>query len=424
MKEYKPRIVDEMLAFKLAGTGAVLIEGPKWCGKTTTAMQQAKSVLRMDDPQKRDMNIEFSQINPAVLLDGETPRLIDEWQIAPRIWDSVRYEVDKRGDMGQFILTGSAVPIESKEIMHSGTGRISWLTMRPMSLFESGESSGEISLKKLFDGETGMVGKNSLTFEDIAFLVCRGGWPQAVDMKGDVALSQAYNYYDAVVHSGINRADGVTKNIDRVMKLMQSYARYQGTQASVSKLRDDIMRDGQVSISEDSVVSYLKALKKLFMVDNLHAWHPTLRTKTAVRSAETRYFVDSSIAAAALGIGPKDLVNDLNTFGLLFETMCIRDLRVYAEALNGDVYHYRDKVGLECDAVIHLRNGSYGLIEVKLGGDKLISEGCENLQTLRDKIDTTKMKEPSFMMILTAVGDYAYQREDGIWIVPIGCLRN
>jgi uncharacterized protein len=421
--EYRSRIVDEILKDKLEAKGAVLIEGPKWCGKTTTALQVAGSVLRMDEPSRRDANIQMAEIEPERLLNGETPRLIDEWQIAPKLWDAARYEVDVRGEEGQFIFTGSAVPVESQEIAHSGTGRFTWLTMRTMSLYESGESSGEVSLAELFNAPEKISGTNDYNINKLSFLICRGGWPHAVGMSEKPALMQAVDYYDAVVRSGINRADGVNKNPERVKKLMRSFARNQGAQIAYTTLRDDIQANDIESLSEDTVASYINALKKIFVIEDMPAWNPNLRSKTSIRSTDTRYYTDPSIATAALGIGPADLGNDLNTLGLLFETMCVRDLRVYAEPLGGDVLHYRDSSGLECDTVIHLRNGRYGLAEIKLGGQKLIEEGAENLKKLAEKIDTTKMPDPSFMMIIVGVGDYAYRRKDGIYIVPIGCLK-
>ena len=423
MKKYMPRVVDSILTDKLDSKGAVIIEGPKWCGKTTTAMQLAKSMIRMDEPSKRDANIQMADIAPERLLAGKTPRLIDEWQIAPKLWDAARYEVDTRGDVGQFILTGSAVPVESKEIMHSGTGRFTWLTMRPMSLYESKESTGEVSLENLFTNPKQIKGVNEMTIDTLAFVICRGGWPMAINMKEKAALSQAFDYYDAVVKSDINRADSVTKNPERVKRLMRSFARHQGAQIANTMLQADIIANDTESLSVDTVASYIGALKKIFVIEDMAAWNPNLRSKTAIRTSDTRYYVDASIAAAAMGIGPNDLINDLNTMGLLFETMCVRDLRVYAESLGGNVLHYRDKSGLECDTVIHLRNGRYGLAEIKLGGQRLIEEGAANLKALAQKIDTTKMPAPSFMMIVVGTGDFAYKREDGIFIVPIGCLK-
>lgn len=424
MRKYRKRIADEILVRKLEGKGAVLIEGPKWCGKTTTAEQLAASVLYMDEPEKKEQNITMAELNPKRLLAGAVPRLIDEWQLAPKLWDTIRFEVDHRGEWGQFVLTGSAVPPDTKEITHSGTGRFTWLTMRPMSLYESGDSTGEVSLKELFTGTAEIDGASTLSIERLAFLVCRGGWPQAVDMREEIALDQAMDYYDAVVHSDINRADNIQKNPEKVRRLMRSYARNQGGQVPNTVLSQDVSANDETPISEETVAAYLNALRKIFVVEDMPAWNPNLRSKTAIRSSDTRYYVDPSIAAAALGIGPSDLLNDLKTFGFLFETLCIRDLRVFADAISGEVYHYRDKDGQECDAVIHLRNGKYGLIEIKLGGEKLIEEGAKSLKAMEAKIDTDKMSTPSFLMILTGIGDYAYRRPDGVFVVPIGCLKN
>ena len=424
MKEYKARIADILLQRKLAGKGAVLIEGPKWCGKTTTAEQAANSNLYMSDPENEKQNLMLVDINPKLLLQGETPRLIDEWQIAPKIWDAIRYEVDHRSNEGQFILTGSAVPANMDEVKHTGTGRFAWLLMRPMSLFESGESNGMVRLQDLFAKKKDLIGINNLDLNRISFLVCRGGWPRATFLPDEIALDQAYDYYDAVVKSDISRVDGVTRDPERVKRLMRSYARNQGTQISNEALKTDMAVNDVSTLDTNTVLSYINALKKIFVIEEMPAWNPNLRSKTAIRSTATRYFVDPSIAVAALGIGPNDLLNDLNTFGFLFETMCVRDLRIFADVMNGCVYHYRDKTGLECDAVIHLRNGDYGLIEIKLGGEIAIEQGAATLKKLRDRIDTEKMKEPSFLMVLTATGKYAFQRPDGVYIVPLGCLRD
>ncbi len=424
MRIYKKRIADDILKRKLEGKGAVLIEGPKWCGKTTTAEQVAASILYMDDPEKKEQNITMSEVSPKRLLKGETPRLIDEWQLAPKLWDAIRFEVDHRGELGQFVLTGSAVPADTKEITHSGTGRFTWLTMRPMSLYESGESTGEVSLSDLFENGIDVDGVSNLDIEKLAFLICRGGWPQSVDMRDEIALDQAMDYYDAVVHSDINRADNIQKNPERVKRLMRSYARNQGGQITNTVIAQDIYANEEGSLNEETVALYINALQKIFVIEEMPAWNANLRSKTAIRSSNTRYYIDPSIAVAALGIGPNDLISDLKTFGFLFETLCVRDLRVYADSLNGEVYHYRDKDGLECYAVIHLKNGKYGLVEIKLGGDKLIDEGAANLQALQKKIDTDKMKMPSFLMVLTGTGDYAYCRQDGVLVVPIGSLKN
>lgn len=424
MKKYKQRIADGLLVRKLAGKGAVLIEGPKWCGKTTTAEQQAKSILYMDDPEEKKQNLQLADISPKVLLVGETPRLIDEWQLAPQLWDTIRFEVDHRDELGQFILTGSAVPAKSDEIHHSGTGRYAWLTMRPMSLFESGESTGEVSLKELFSSPGQISAINPLKIDDIAFLICRGGWPRATELKGDIALDQAKDYYDAVTKTDISIVDGVSRNPERVKRLMRSYARHQGTPASIDTISADMLTNDMDSPDAKTVSSYIDALKKIFVIEDSIAWNPNLRSKTAIRSSDTRYYVDPSIGVAALGLGPNDLINDLNTMGFLFETLCVRDLRVFADALDGQVYHFRNKYGLECDAVLHLRNGRFGLIEIKLGGDKLIEEGATTLKALSKKIDTDKMRTPSFLMVLTGTGKYAFRREDGVYVVPIGCLKD
>lgn len=423
MKDYKKRIADEILQRKLKGKGAVLIEGPKWCGKTTTAEQIAQSVLYMANPESKNQNLTLADINPSTLLKGKTPRLIDEWQIAPKLWDAVRFEVDHRNEEGQFILTGSSVPADKNIITHTGTGRFSLLLMRPMTLYESLESTGTVSLKDLFASKN-ISGVSKLSLNDIAFVCCRGGWPRSISMEKDIALDQAYDYYDAIVNSDISKVDGINRESARVKNLMKSYARNVGTQASNETLKEDMINNDSFSLDTDTVFSYINALKKIFVVDEVPAWNPNLRSKTVVRTSDTRYFIDPSIAVASLGLGPDDLINDLNTFGFIFENLCVRDLRVYAESLNGNLYHYKDSSSLECDAVIHLRNGSYGLIEIKLGGDKLIEEGASNLLKLKSKLDISKMKNPSFMMVLTATGDYAYKRNDDVYVVPIGCLKN
>ena len=422
-KVYKQRVVDKILIRKLAGKGAILIEGAKWCGKTTTAEQIAQSVLYMSETGKIEQNKQLAIINPKLLLQGEKPRLIDEWQLAPTLWDSIRFEADHAEDLGLYILTGSSVPANMNDVIHTGTGRFGWLKMRPMSLWESGESSGDVSLKSLFE-ESDIAGIAKVDFEGVAFAACRGGWPLAVGMDKDIALDQAFDYLDAVEQRDIQMADGVIRNTTRVQRLLRSYDRDQRELANNDKIGADLKANEGDNIDNDTIASYINALKRIFVVEDVAAWNPNLRSKTAIRTSDTRYFTDPSIATAALGMGPSDLVYDLETFGLVFETLCMRDLRVYAEALQGNVYHYRDKNGLECDAVVHLRNGSYGLIEIKLGGDKLIAEGVKTLTALSDKIDTTRMKKPSFLMVLTANGPYAYRRDDGVYIVPISCLKD
>lgn len=423
MKRYLPRLVDRLLENKLKGKGAVLIQGPKWCGKTTTAVQKARSVIYMDEPERKEQNIQLADISPSTLLEGETPRLIDEWQIAPKLWDAVRFAVDHRSGKGQFILTGSSVPAEISEISHSGTGRFAWLTMRNMSLFESGESTGEVSIKDLFEGKQTISGTNSLDINHLAYLTCRGGWPDTLDLEEGIALEAAYDYLEGVVNSDISRVDNISRDPERARRIMRSYARNQGSQISYTEIAKDISAN-ELHFTDETVASYIKALKRIFVVEDMPSWNPNLRSKKSIRTTDTRYFSDSAIAAAALGVGPKDLIADLNTFGLLFETMCIRDLRVYAENLNGSVYHYRDRSGLECDAVVHLRNGNYGLIEIKLGGDRLINDGASNLIKLESIINTDKMNTPSFKMVLTGTDRYAYRRPDGVLVVPVGCLRD
>lgn len=424
MEKYRERIADHLVDFELECNGALLIQGPKWCGKTTTAEQKAKSVLYMDDPSTIDQNLQLATINPKLLLEGDKPRLIDEWQIAPQLWDAIRFMVDHNKGEGQYILTGSAVPADKSKIRHSGAGRFSWLTMRTMSLWESGESTGHVSLKQLFDQNGKIEGINNLSLEDIAKLICRGGWPGALGKKPEVANRICQNYYKAVVDSDISRVDGVNRSSDRARRIMRSLARFQGSQTPITTIRRDIISNETDAIDEGTIYSYIDALKKIFVIEDAPAWNPNLRSKTAIRTSDTRYFVDPSIATTALGASPRDLINDLETMGLFFETLCIRDLRVYSQALGGEVYHYRDSNGLECDAVVHLPNGQYGLVEVKLGGDSLIQEGVKSLTSMERIIDSTRMKAPAFKMILTAVGNYAYQRTDGISIVPIGSLKD
>lgn len=437
MSEYLKRIADQMLTDKLESSGAVLIEGPKYCGKTTLAKQQAKSVLSMADPNTLSQNLAIARTNISRLLAGETPRLIDEWQIAPQFWDAVRNEVDNREDDGQFMLTGSAVPgkarkddsgnsIGDEQIFHTGTGRISRLKLRTMSLWESGDSTGDVSLGNLFVNADKIDGVSHIDLDRLAYLTCRGGWPKAVLKKTvKAALAQAFNYFDSVVSNDIKRVDDIDRDEELAKRIMRSYARNQGSQATAGTILADIRNNGDEQMSDGTVYSYIKALKEIFVIEDSVAWNPNLRSKTAIRTSDTRYFIDPSIATASLGLGPNDLINDMKTFGLIFEALAVRDLRVYADALDGKVYHYRDKNNLECDAVVHLRNGSYGLVEIKIGGADLINAGAKSLKDLSDKIDTTRMKKPSFLMVLTGIGDYAYKRpEDGVLVVPVGCLKD
>lgn len=424
MKKYRPRIADEMLRDRLARKGAVLVEGPKWCGKTTTAEQQAADVIYMADPDRFDYYRQLSSVSMHSLLAGRRPLLIDEWQLVPRLWDAVRYEVDHADGMGQFILTGSSVPPSTAEILHSGVGRFAKLVMRPMSLYESGDSTGQVSLGSLFQPGAEVSGRCESGLDRTAYLICRGGWPLAVDLPERAALSQAFDYYDLVTDSDIARMDGVTRNPERVRLLMRSYARHQGAGASIGTILADMRQNESTALSETTLYDYIVALKRTFVIEDMPAWNPNLRSKAAIRTSDTRYFVDPGIAVAALGMGPSDLMNDLHTMGLFFETLCVRDLRVYAEALDGKVYHYRDKNGLECDAVVHLRNGSYGLIEIKLGGSEAIESGAATLKKLASLIDTDRMKAPAFLMVLVGVGEFAYRRQDGVLVVPAGCLRH
>lgn len=424
MAEYKQRIADRILERKVLGKGAVLIEGPKWCGKTTTAKQLAKSVLDLGDASVLKQSSQMIEISPKSLLEGATPRLIDEWQALPPIWDSIRNEVDRRGEPSQFILTGSSVLPDADETIHSGTGRFAHVMMRPMSLYESGESTGSISLRDLFDGKVPEVQGNSLEIEDIAYLTCRGGWPWATLISKNVALDQAFDYVDSVMKRDIQRVDRVKRSSERTRLLLRSYARNISQQVSYSTIRKDMLSNDASTLDEDTVADYIKALKKLFVIEDLAAWNPNIRSKAAIRTSDTRHFVDPSIGTAALGLGPQDLINDLQSFGLFFEDMAVRDLRVYAEALDGELYHYRDSSGLECDTVLHRRNGSYALLEVKLGGEDKINEGAASMIELASNIDTDKMPAPSFMAVIIGVGKYAYRRKDGVYVLPIGSLKD
>lgn len=423
MGKYMTRIADKIIIDRLEAKGAILIEGPKWCGKTTTGKHLAKSVIEMDRPDLTKQYQQMAELNPSALLAGEVPHMIDEWQIAPNLWNAVRYEVDQRDEFGQFILTGSSVPITLDSSMHTGTGRIGRMKMRPMSLYESKDSNGEVSLSALFKGEI-INGTDTHNLESIAYLICRGGWPKAIDASEKVALRQAIDYYDAIVYNDVDKVDGIKKNSERMKKLLRSYARNISQQVSLELIREDILANDIESFGQNTLYSYLDSLKKIFVIEDSPAWNPNLRSKTAIRTTDTRYFVDPSIASVSLGLGPQDLINDLNTMGLIFENLCIRDLRVYADSLDGQIYHYRDKTGLECDAVVHLRNGEYGLIEIKLGGDSLIEEGARSLLALSNKIDTKKMKKPAFLMVLCGIAPFAYRRKDSVYVVPIGCLKD
>lgn len=419
-KKYLVRTVDAILGSYLTASGAVLIEGAKWCGKTWTGMQHAKSILMMQDPDLAASNLLAANIKPSVLLAGATPRLIDEWQVAPELWDAVRFEEDRRGEMGQFILTGSAVPADDA-VKHSGTGRIARIRMRPMSLFESGESTGQVSLKALFSGYTEISTASSLSIEEIASLIVRGGWPASIGVNESTGILMAENYVEAVINQDISRVDAATRSPVKTRQLLKSLARNIATTASNETIRRDILAADEM-ITPPTIVSYLQALERIFVIENQPAWTPRLRSKTALRTSAKRHFVDPSIATAVMRISAGGLIGDFNTFGYLFESLCVRDLRVYAQSNDGEVYYYRDKTDLEADAIISLRDGRWAAVEVKMGS-RQIDEGAQNLLKLADRIDKTTMSAPSFLMVLTAT-QFAFQRKDGVLVVPLGCLRD
>ena len=419
VKNYLPRISDTLLLNKLRHSGAVLITGPKWCGKTSTALVASESVVYMQDPDKGSAYMTAADTKPSLLLEGSVPRLIDEWQMAPVLWDAVRFAVDQRQDFGQFILTSSAVPADGTT-MHTGTGRISRLTMRTMSLFESGESNGSVSLRDLFNNKTPVMESSELTIEQIAFAICRGGWPASVRMSGTDALELPRDYVDAIIHQDVSRVDGVERNPKRVQLLLRSLARNVSTMATNVTLLQDMEGD-EKSMSAPTLDAYLNALRRIFVIEDQPAWSPSMRSKTAIRTASKRHFTDPSIATAILRATPKSLLDDFNTFGLLFESICTRDMRIYAQANDGEVYHFRDKNGLEADMVVALNDGRWAAVEVKLG-NKQIEEAASHLQELARKVNDEKMGKPSFLMVLTG-GEFAYQRKDGVLVVPIGCLK-
>ena len=418
--KYLPRISDSILKSHLEAMGAVLIEGAKWCGKTSTARQMAGSILMLQDPDQQEKYKIATQTKPSLLLRGDTPRLLDEWQMYPVLWDAVRFAVDQRGEVGQFILTGSTVPTDGAT-MHTGTGRITRMLMHPMSLYESGDSTGEISLRNLFVGKHDIEGFSKLSIEKIAYLTCRGGWPGAIKLEEKAALHVATAYLEAIVNADIQRVDGIEKNPDRVRLLLRSLARNVCTLATAKTIIDDVAAN-EVSMTEKTYTSYMNALKRIFVVENSPAWQPSLRSKTAIRSSEKRNFVDPSIGIAALQASPDNLLDDFETFGFFFESLCTRDIRVYTQALGGEVHHYRDRSGLEADMIIRLHNGQWAAIEVKMGS-KQIDEAAENLIALRERIDTSRVGEPAFLMVLTG-GEYAYRRKDGVLNIPIGCLKD
>lgn len=421
-QKYRPRIADDILKEKLSASGAVLIEGPKWCGKTWTATAASNSQLFMQDPDKQVSYLKAVDTKPSLLLQGETPRLLDEWQTAPVLWDAVRFAVDQRGETGQFILTGSTVPLDNA-VQHSGIGRISRMVMRPMSLFESSESNGSVSIKALFEGMKEIDSLSTLSIEGIAYAIARGGWPASIGNNEKTALLRAIDYVEAVINADVSRVDGINKNPSRVRALMRSLSRNISTMASNATIRADIaMSDEDENISEKTILQYLRALDRIFVTDNLPAWNPALRSKTAIRTSPKRQFADPSIAVATMRLTPERILSDFEYFGFLFESLCHRDLRIYSEANDGQLFHYRDASGLEADAVICLNDGRWAAIEIKLG-KKAIEEGAKHLLALKDKINTTKMKTPSFLMLVTGT-EVAYRRDDGVFVVPLGCLKN
>ncbi|MDX9747302.1 MAG: DUF4143 domain-containing protein [Paludibacter sp.] len=416
---YFPRISDKLLKEQLDTTGAVLIEGPKWCGKTMSALQMAESVIYMQDPDVGPGYVALADTQPSLLLEKKPPLLIDEWQMAPVLWDAVRFAVDRRNQTGQFILTGSVTPADNL-VAHSGTGRISRVLMRPMSLFESGESNGTVSLRSLFEGTTTVASQSTLSIEQIATAICRGGWPATVASK--LSSSRvAINYLESVIQLDVNQTDGVTKDPEKVRLLLQSLSRYISTQATAQTIMED-MQVNHYRISDKTLNGYINALQRIFVIEDVPAWQPSLRSKTAIRTSNKRQFIDPSIATAALRTDAKGILNDFKTFGFLFESLCTRDMRIYVQALDGDVFHYRDKNGLEADLIIKLRDGRWAAVEVKLGNSQQ-DEAAQNLLKLKQTINTEKMNEPSFLMILTG-GNVAYQRSDGVLVVPVGCLKD
>ena len=426
--QYLTRIVDDVLDEYLDAFGAVLIVGPKWCGKTTSAEQAAASIIKLQDRKRSRQYMMIAELNPAKLLEGETPRLIDEWQMAPVLWDTVRDEVDERRQSGQFILTGSAVP-KDDGISHTGTGRIGRLKMYPMSLFESEESNGRISLRDLFEGDADIDGiMSDLDIEHLAFAICRGGWPETVKKTGRSALLAAEGYIQALCEADISRVDTTLRNPKRIRAILRAYARNISTLAKKTSILADVQAN-DMNFSSSTFYEYLNVLQRLFVIEDIPAWSPAIRSKSAIRSGDKIGFTDPSHAAAAMGLTPERMLGDLESMGFYFEALCIRDLRIYSQRLGGEVSYYHDRYGLESDCVLHLKDGRYALIEVKLGG-RQIDEGAAHLLELKALVQKYnqsgkghKLEEPTFLMVLTG-GEFAYQRKDGVYVVPVGCLRD
>lgn len=423
MKKYYSRLIEKEIDRKLKSSGAVVIVGPKFCGKTTTAMLFQKSMIRLNTKQI----IQIVSMNPAQYLEGDKPRLIDEWQTVPDIWNSIKNNLDLDYEFGKFILTGSSTPADKEDIYHSGAGRITPIKMKTMSLFESNESKGLVSLSKLFEESKINIFdlNNDFTLEEAAYLICRGGWPISLQDDKELGLEIMYNYYNSLFIFEYSDNEKFRDLKPETLKtILASYARNISTEASISSMLRDLEIRDNFKIDRDTLEKYIEALNDLYIIEDVNAWNPNIRSKTSIRTTPTRHFVDTSIACRALNISPNDLVNDLNTMGLFFEDLAVRDLKIYANTFGGEVRHYRDNAGLECDAVIHLPNGKWGAIEIKLGGEKAIDDAAKSLKLLKNKIiNKSNEQEPSFMMILTAVGSL-YQRDDGIIVVPINCLKH
>ena len=424
--DYVKRIIDKEIKKKLAVMGAVVIKGPKWCGKTTSAKKISKSVIEMQNPEMAENYMELAATKPSLLLEGEKPRLIDEWQIAPTLWNAVRYDVDNTGRKGQYILTGSATPNDiNDKYLHSGVGRFSFINMKPFSLYESNESNGKISLKDIFDKKVNIDGiRSELTYEKLAYALCRGGWPASLGLDEENALEISKSYIDVLCESDISKVDNVSRNPRLARTILRAYSRQISTIDSDKTLYEDVMSN-YAEVTERTIIEYLHALERLYIIEEMDSWNPNIRSKTAIRSSKKKTMVDPSLAVAALGVSPKDLMLDINTFGLLFKNLVDRDLSIYVNGIGGYIEHYRDRYGLECDSVIHLNDGRYGLIEVKLGSMKGIKEAEEHLLKLKSLIEKNKkMRKPEFLMIVTGITDIAYTTNNDIMVVPIGCLKD
>ena len=419
---YYRRLIEKDIELKLRTSGAVVVAGPKFCGKTTTCMLYQKSFVKLNTKQ----TITMARMNPKWALEGEKPRLIDEWQKAPDLWNQIKDDLDFDYQFGKFILTGSSTPADKTEVHHSGAGRIAPVKMRPMSLWESQESKGTVSLIELFDEKSDYPWdlNSEISLEDIAFLICRGGWPISVRAPKDIAVEITKNYYNGLFVFEYCENERFRNKKPEVLKMiLKSYARHISTEAAISTIIADVRQSNERTMDPKTFDDYMEALKDLYVIEDLPAWNPNIRSKTIIRSTPTRHFIDTSIACRALGVSPNDLMNDLESFGLFFEDFAVRDLSIYANAIGGTVTHYRDNTGLECDAVVHLEDGRWGAIEIKLGGDELIEHGAQSLKNLRDKITSiSEERAPSFLMVLTAVGG-AYRREDGVYVAPINLLK-